>query len=54
MNHSEWADAEAYYYRIKSLDTGKQYDSGDKTPSKISVKKMFRKIKNIKVVRIQS
>ena len=51
MNHSEWADAEAYYYNIKSLDTGKQYDSGDKTPSKISIKKLFRKIKNIKLVK---
>jgi len=50
MNHSEWADAEAYYYRFKSLDTGKQYDSGTKSPSQISIKKLFRNIKNIKVV----
>jgi hypothetical protein len=54
MNHSEWADAEAYYYRIKSFETGKQYNSGDKTPSKISIKKLFRNIKNIKDIRVQS
>jgi hypothetical protein len=53
MTPAEWADAESYYYGHKNFKTGEKWDYSERGHGHFRRdKKLFHKIKNIKVIKV--